>query len=103
MGGGHALGPLAPRAGRSPAAAREGQGARDGGGAMKEPQHFPWNVAGTVGAITLTRPERKHPPPFDSYAELRDHFRALAHESSVRAVLISGEGGNFCSGGDVHE
>src|SRR5438034_9655690 len=70
---------------------------------MKEPQHFRWNVAGKVGVITLNRPERKNPLTFDSYAELRDHFRALAHESSVRAVLISGEGGNFCSGGDVHE
>src|SRR4051812_50037103 len=70
---------------------------------MREPQHFRWNVEGKVGVVTLNRPDRKNPLTFDSYAELRDHFRALAYDSSVRAVVISGEGGNFCSGGDVHE
>jgi enoyl-CoA hydratase/carnithine racemase len=70
---------------------------------MKQPQHFRWDVERKVGVVTLNRPERKNPLTFDSYAELRDHFRALAHESSVRAVVISGEGGNFCSGGDVHD
>jgi enoyl-CoA hydratase/carnithine racemase len=70
---------------------------------MKEPQHFRWSVQGKVGVVTLNRPERKNPLTFDSYAELRDHFRALAGEPSVRAVVLAGEGGNFCSGGDVHD
>jgi enoyl-CoA hydratase/carnithine racemase len=56
-----------------------------------------------VAAITLNRPERKNPLTFESYAELRDLFQSLAREPSVRAVVITGEGGNFCSGGDVHE
>jgi enoyl-CoA hydratase/carnithine racemase len=70
---------------------------------MKQPQHFRWNVEGKVGVITLNRPERKNPLTFDSYAGLREHFGALSREPSVRAVVISGEGGNFCSGGDVHD
>jgi enoyl-CoA hydratase/carnithine racemase len=56
-----------------------------------------------VATITLNRPERKNPLTFESYAELRDTFRALAYETSVKAVVIAGAGGNFCSGGDVHE
>ncbi|HYL87847.1 MAG TPA: enoyl-CoA hydratase family protein [Burkholderiales bacterium] len=67
------------------------------------PQHFLWSVQGKVGVVTLNRPERKNPLTFDSYAELREHFRALAHDTKVRTVVIRGEGGNFCSGGDVHE
>ena len=67
------------------------------------PKHFLWHVEGKVGVITLNRPERKNPLTFDSYAELRDHFRALGRAPSVRAVVLRGEGGNFCSGGDVHE
>jgi len=67
------------------------------------PQHFGWTVTEKVGVITLNRPERKNPLTFDSYAELRDLFRALPHSSDVRAVVINGAGGNFCSGGDVHE
>jgi enoyl-CoA hydratase/carnithine racemase len=70
---------------------------------MKEPKHFLWRLEGTVGVITLNRPERKNPLTFESYAELRDHFRALQSASDVKAVVISGAGGNFCSGGDVHE
>src|SRR5216110_252041 len=101
MGRGAALGSLAPRAGRAAASPRARQATCGRGGAMKQPQHFLWRVEGKVGIVTLNRPERKNPLTFDSYAELRDHFRALAHESSVRAVVISGEGGNFCSGGDV--
>ena len=58
---------------------------------------------GRVATITLDRPERKNPLSFDSYAELRDLFRALVHASDVRAVVIAGAGGNFSSGGDVHE
>lgn len=66
-------------------------------------RHFKWRAADRVGHITLSRPERKNPLTFDSYAELRDLFRALLYASDVRAIVISGAGGNFCSGGDVHE
>src|SRR5215831_762849 len=70
---------------------------------MNEPKHFGWRVAGKVGVITLNRPEKKNPLTFESYAELRDFFRALNADRSVKAVVIRGEGKNFCSGGDVHE
>ena len=66
-------------------------------------QHVGWNVRDRVGAITLNRPERKNPLTFESYAELRDLFRALPQAGDVAAVVIQGAGGNFCSGGDVHE
>ena len=68
-----------------------------------EPQHFQWQQEGRVGIITLNRPERKNPLTFESYAELRDFFRALVGVREVRALVITGAGGNFCSGGDVHE
>src|SRR5687767_8132586 len=71
--------------------------------ATLEPTHFRWGFADGVGTITLDRPERKNPLTFDSYAELRDLFRALATTSQVRVVMLTGAGGNFCSGGDVHE
>jgi len=67
------------------------------------PQHFQWSQEGRVGVITLNRPERKNPLTFASYAELRDLFRALAGTRAIRAVVLTGAGGNFCSGGDVHE
>ena len=67
------------------------------------PQHFAWQCTGRVGRITLNRPERKNPLTFESYAELRDLFRALASATEVRALVLTGAGGNFCSGGDVHE
>lgn len=67
------------------------------------PQHFGWSVKNRVGLITLNRPERKNPLTFDSYAELRDLFRLLAYAEDVRVVVVQGAGGNFCSGGDVHE
>jgi enoyl-CoA hydratase/carnithine racemase len=70
---------------------------------MKQPQHFQWRVEGKVGVITLNRPERKNPLTFESYAELRDTFRSLSAENSVKAIVLTGAGGNFCSGGDVHE
>jgi len=70
---------------------------------MKQPKHFLWRAEGKVGVVTLDRPERKNPLTFDSYAELRDHFRALAHEPGIKAVVLRGEGGDFSSGGDVHE
>jgi len=65
--------------------------------------HFKWRVADRVGYIEMNRPERKNPLTFESYAELRDLFRALTYARDVRAVVFSGAGGNFCSGGDVHE
>ena len=75
-----------------------------------QPKHFQWQQEGRVGIITLNRPERKNPLTFESYAELRDFFRALvevrevpAAAAPVRAIVITGSGGNFCSGGDVHE
>jgi enoyl-CoA hydratase/carnithine racemase len=90
-----------------------------------QPKHFQWQQEGWVGIITLNRPERKNPLTFESYAELRDFFRALvevrevpagdvpsgdvtaapvtAAAAPVRAIVITGSGGNFCSGGDVHE
>jgi enoyl-CoA hydratase/carnithine racemase len=70
---------------------------------MIKPKHFLWRTEGKVGVVTLNRPDRKNPLTFDSYGELRDLFRELDREPSVRAVVITGEGGNFCSGGDVHE
>ena len=65
--------------------------------------HFGWRVERGVGVVTLNRPERKNPLTFDSYAELRDLFRTLAYADDVKAVVLQGEGGNFCSGGDVHD
>ena len=67
------------------------------------PQHFKWEVKGKVGVITLNRPERKNPLTFDSYGELRDLFRDLVYSKDVKTVVVTGAGGNFCSGGDVHE
>ena len=67
------------------------------------PRTFLWRLEDRVGYITLDRPERKNPLTFDSYAELRDLFRSLAESDDVRAVVIGGAGGNFCSGGDVHD
>ena len=66
-------------------------------------QHFAWSVSAQVATITLNRPERKNPLTFESYAELRDLFHQLKWADDVRAVVLTGEGGNFCSGGDVHE
>jgi enoyl-CoA hydratase/carnithine racemase len=68
-----------------------------------QPTHFNWRVDGAVGVISLARPERKNPLTFDSYAELRDAFRGLASEDAVKAVVIASNGGNFSSGGDVHD
>ena len=71
--------------------------------ATLEPSHFRWAFEGGVATITLDRPERKNPLTFESYAELRDLFRALVSTPEVRVVVLAGAGGNFCSGGDVHE
>lgn len=66
-------------------------------------EHFLFAVHDGVATVTLNRPERKNPLSFDSYAELRDLFRAMSYADDVHAVVITGAGGNFCSGGDVHE
>lgn len=67
------------------------------------PRHFGWSYVDRVATITLNRPERKNPLTFDSYAELRDTFRDLVFTPEVKAVIVTGAGGNFSSGGDVHE
>lgn len=67
------------------------------------PKHFLWECRDTVATVTLNRPERKNPLTFESYAELRDLFRSLSAVEDVKAVVITGAGDNFCSGGDVHE
>jgi enoyl-CoA hydratase/carnithine racemase len=67
------------------------------------PQRFGWAIDGKVATVTLNRPERKNPLTFEAYAELRDVFQALRSIQAVKAVVITGAGGNFCSGGDVHE
>jgi enoyl-CoA hydratase/carnithine racemase len=67
------------------------------------PRHFAWRLDEGIATIRLTRPERKNPLTFDSYAELRDTFRALGDADEVSAVVFASNGGNFCSGGDVHE
>ena len=68
-------------------------------------RHFLWEVSddGRVAILRLNRPERKNPLTFESYAELRDLFRSLTEASDVRAIVLTGSGGNFCSGGDVFE
>ena len=66
-------------------------------------KHFLWRTEGDVGVVTLNRPERKNPLTFESYDELRNHFWSLGKSKEVKAVVITGAGGNFCSGGDVHE
>ena len=66
-------------------------------------QHFKWEFADKVGTVTLNRPEKKNPLTFESYAELRDTFRDLVYVDEVKVVILRGAGGNFCSGGDVHE
>jgi len=67
------------------------------------PKHFLWQVDGPVATITLNRPERKNPLTLESYSELRDTFRDLVYADNIKTVVIAGAGGNFCSGGDVHE
>ena len=69
----------------------------------QKPEHFLWSLNGGVATITLNRPERKNPLTFESYAEMRDLFRELVYIEEVKAVVITGAGGNFCSGGDVHD
>ena len=71
--------------------------------ASYQASHFAWQFQGGVGTITLNRPERKNPLTFDSYHELRTLFHGLRSSTDVKAVVVTGAGGNFCSGGDVHE
>ena len=66
-------------------------------------QHFAYAFDNGVATLTLNRPERKNPLTFDSYAELRNLFRALNQATDVKTIVLTGAGGNFCSGGDVHE
>jgi enoyl-CoA hydratase/carnithine racemase len=68
-----------------------------------KPEHFSWRMQGPVAIIQLNRPDRKNPLTFESYAELRDTFRALIDCDDVKAVVFASNGGNFCSGGDVHD
>lgn len=67
------------------------------------PKHFRWSFEKGVALITLDRPEKKNPLTFESYAELRDTFRALTYVPDVKIIIVTGSGGNFSSGGDVHE
>ncbi len=67
------------------------------------PAHFQWRAEGGVAVISLGGPERKNPLTFESYAELRDTFRKLTDADDIKAVVFASNGGNFCSGGDVHD
>ena len=67
------------------------------------PQHFNLRVDGKVAVVSLMRPERKNPLTFESYAELRDMFRELVYDDEIKAAVFASNGGNFCSGGDVHD
>ncbi|UWQ39243.1 enoyl-CoA hydratase family protein [Leisingera aquaemixtae] len=68
-----------------------------------DPKHFLCRIEDGVATVSLDRPERKNPLTFDSYAELRDWFRDLQYDDTVKAVVFASNGGNFCSGGDVHD
>jgi len=65
--------------------------------------HFAYAASGKVATIRLNRPDRKNPLTFDSYGELRDLLREMVYATDIKAIVFTGEGGNFCSGGDVHE
>ena len=67
------------------------------------PKHFNCRIVDAIAVLSLDRPERKNPLTFESYAELRDWFRALVYAADVKAVVFGSNGGNFCSGGDVHD
>ena len=71
--------------------------------AERKPQHLLWEVSNRVATLRLNRPERKNPLTFDSYRELRDLFRDLVYADDVDVVIFAPNGGNFCSGGDVHD
>ena len=65
--------------------------------------HVDFVVTGKVATLTLNRPDRKNPLTFDSYAEIVDLLRAAGKDKGVKAIVVTGAGGNFCSGGDVFE
>jgi enoyl-CoA hydratase/carnithine racemase len=69
----------------------------------RTPRHFSCHIADGVALLSLNRPERKNPLTFESYAELRDWFRTVNEAKEVKAVVFGPSGGNFCSGGDVHD
>ena len=69
----------------------------------ESPKHFLLDVDGAIARVSLNRPERKNPLTFESYAELRDWFRALVYRDDIKVVIFGPNGGNFCSGGDVFE
>lgn len=69
----------------------------------REPKHFLCRIGDGIATISLDRPERKNPLTFESYAELRDWFRDLHYDDGIKAVVFASNGGNFCSGGDVHD
>lgn len=69
----------------------------------KTPEHFLCEIEDGIATLRLDRPDRKNPLTFESYAELRDWFRALPYDDSVKIVIFASNGGNFCSGGDVHD
>ena len=66
-------------------------------------RHVRLDVAGKIATLTLNRPERKNPLTFESYEEIAGIFRAAAKDKQVKAFVVTGAGGNFCSGGDVFE
>lgn len=68
-----------------------------------KPEHFKWSYTQGIATISLDRPERKNPLTFESYAELRDTFRALVYAKDVKVIIFAPNGGNFSSGGDVHD
>jgi enoyl-CoA hydratase/carnithine racemase len=67
------------------------------------PKHFSLSVSGKRATVTLNRPDKKNPLTFESYRELTDFFHACAHDEHIKAIVVTGAGGNFCSGGDVFE
>lgn len=67
------------------------------------PEYFDWRMEDRVAVVSLRRPDRKNPLTFESYAELRDTFRLLPEAEDVDVVVLASNGGNFCSGGDVHD
>jgi enoyl-CoA hydratase/carnithine racemase len=71
--------------------------------AAHQPAHFRLAITGKVATVTLDRPEKKNPLTFASYRELADFFHAAAQDENVKAIIVTGAGGNFCSGGDVLE
>ncbi len=68
-----------------------------------KPDHFLWDFDDGIATIRLNAPEQKNPLTFESYAELRDTFRALVYQDAVKVVVFASQAGNFCSGGNVHD